>query len=64
MELFFRSYGYLTERKPTMPLMPDMRRSSIPKPLAPAPRLTLWVPVLIAAALCLFWLGLLALTYR
>ncbi len=47
-----------------MPLMPDMRRSSIPKPLAPAPRLTLWVPVLIAAALCLFWLGLLALTYR
>lgn len=46
-----------------MPLMRGMKRST-PKHLAPAPRLTLWVPVLIAVALCLFWLGLLALTYR
>jgi len=41
-----------------------MKRAATPKNLAPSPRLTLWVPVLIAAALCLFWLGLLALTYR
>jgi hypothetical protein len=47
-----------------MPLMPFMKRVPVPKHLAPAPRLTLWVPVLIAGGLCLFWLGLLALIYR
>ena len=31
------------------------------KHLAPAPRLTLWVPVLAAGALILVWLALLAL---
>jgi len=33
-----------------------MRR--IPKTLAPAPRLTLWVPAMLSAALCGVWLGL------
>jgi len=41
-----------------------MKRVSVPKHLAPTPRLTLWVPVMIAGALILFWLGLMALTYR
>lgn len=41
-----------------------MKRVSLQKHLTPAPRLSLWVPTLIAAALCLFWLGLLALIYR
>jgi hypothetical protein len=41
-----------------------MKRITVPKDLAPAPRLTLWVPVLIAGVLCLLWLGLVALIYR
>ena len=41
-----------------------MKRSRAPFPVAPAPRYTLWVPVLIAGQLALFWLGILALIYR
>jgi hypothetical protein len=41
-----------------------MKRTSLRRLPAPTPRLTLWVPVLVALPLCLFWLGLLALTYR
>jgi hypothetical protein len=39
-----------------------MKRISLRKTVAPPPRLTLWVPVALASALSLFWLGLLALT--
>jgi hypothetical protein len=38
-----------------------MQRISLKRTPAPTPRLTLWVPVIIACALGLFWLGLLAL---
>ncbi|HEY6919456.1 MAG TPA: hypothetical protein VI412_09345 [Tabrizicola sp.] len=38
-----------------------MKRTALRKDLAPTPRLTLWVPMAIALALGLFWLGLLAL---
>jgi hypothetical protein len=38
-----------------------MKTVSLRKSLAPTPRLTLWVPVIVAAALSLFWVGLLAL---
>ena len=41
--------------------MRAMKNVSLRKALAPTPRLTLWVPVILAAALSLFWLGLLAL---
>ncbi len=44
-----------------MPLMPAMKPVSLRKTVAPPPRLTLWVPVILAAALSLFWLGLIAL---
>ena len=47
-----------------MPLIPAMKRVSIRKTVAPSPRLTLWVPVLLAGALCLAWLGLVALLQR
>lgn len=47
-----------------MPLIADMKPASDRKKLAPAPRLTLWVPVVIAGAMSLFWLGLMALIYR
>lgn len=46
-----------------MTLIQVMKRVSLTKTPAPAPRLTLWVPVFIAAALSLFWLGIVALTY-
>jgi hypothetical protein len=39
-----------------------MKHVSLKSSPAPTPRLTLWVPALIAVALSLFWLGLLALT--
>ncbi|MDP3195815.1 hypothetical protein [Tabrizicola sp.] len=38
-----------------------MKRVTLRTTPAPTPRLTLWVPALIALALSLFWLGLLAL---
>lgn len=44
-----------------MPLMTGMKPISLRKALAPTPRLTLWVPVMVAFGLSLFWLGLLAL---
>ena len=44
-----------------MPLMRIMKPVSLRRSLAPTPRLTLWVPIAIAVALCLVWLGLLAL---
>jgi len=51
----------LTAMKPFHALNGGMKRVSLRKTLAPTPRLTLWVPGLVAAALSLFWLGLLAL---
>ncbi len=47
-----------------MPLIKLMKRMSLRKTLAPTPKLTLWVPVIIALALSLLWLGFVALTYR
>ena len=44
-----------------MPLINGMKPVSLRKSLAPTPRYTLWVPVLISGFLCIFWLGLLAL---
>jgi hypothetical protein len=44
-----------------MSLIAVMKRASLRKSLAPAPRFTLWVPVLLAGGLGLVWLGLLAL---
>jgi hypothetical protein len=44
-----------------MPLIAGMKPVSLRKSIAPTPRFTLWVPVAVAAALSLFWLGLLAL---
>jgi hypothetical protein len=44
-----------------MPLITTMRRVSLKSVKAPTPRLTLWVPVLIAAVLSLVWLVVLAL---
>jgi hypothetical protein len=41
--------------------MGDMKQVSLKRTPAPTPRLTLWVPVIVAGALSLFWLGLLAL---
>jgi hypothetical protein len=41
-----------------------MRRVSLKRTQAPTPRLTLWVPVIVALALSLFWLGLVALIQR
>jgi len=41
--------------------MADMKPISLRKVPAPTPRLTLWVPVMVAMGLSLFWLGLLAL---
>jgi hypothetical protein len=38
-----------------------MKRVSLRKTIAPTPRLTLWVPVILALGHSLFWLGLLAL---
>jgi hypothetical protein len=38
-----------------------MKRVSLKRSPAPTPRLTLWVPVMLACGLSLFWLGLLAL---
>lgn len=38
-----------------------MQRISLKRSPAPTPRLTLWVPVVLAMGLSLFWLGLLAL---
>ncbi len=38
-----------------------MKRISLKRSPAPTPRLTLWVPVVLASGLSLFWLGLLAL---
>jgi hypothetical protein len=39
-----------------------MKSVSLRKSVAPTPRLTLWVPMTVAAALIFFWLGLIALT--
>lgn len=47
-----------------MPLIAGMKRVSLRKSLAPAPRYTLWVPVILAAILSLFWLGIVALIHR
>jgi hypothetical protein len=44
--------------------MGAMKRVHLRHTPAPTPRLTLWVPVIAALALCLFWLGLLALIQR
>lgn len=41
--------------------MRSMKPVSLRKTVAPTPRLTLWVPLVVAAALSLFWLGLIAL---
>jgi hypothetical protein len=41
--------------------MRPMKRVSLKRTPAPTPRLTLWVPVVLAGGLSLFWLGLLAL---
>ena len=41
-----------------------MKRVSLRKYHAPSPKLTLWVPVLLALGLSLFWLGLVALIHR
>jgi hypothetical protein len=41
--------------------MGTMKQVSLKRTPAPTPRLTLWVPVIVAGALSLFWLGLLAL---
>jgi hypothetical protein len=46
-----------------------MKRVSLSKSPAPAPRFTLWGPVILSVLLCLFWLGLfwlglLALIFR
>ncbi|MGL4235216.1 hypothetical protein [Tabrizicola sp.] len=38
-----------------------MKRAPLRKTPAPTPRLTLWVPVLMALGLCLLWLAVLAL---
>ncbi|MCC6517849.1 MAG: hypothetical protein IT543_03285 [Tabrizicola sp.] len=38
-----------------------MKPVSLRISIAPTPRFTLWVPVVLACALCLLWLGLLAL---
>lgn len=45
-----------------MPLIQAMKPVSLRKSPAPAPRLTLWVPALLAALLGLLWLCLLALS--
>ena len=45
-----------------MPLIHPMKPVSLRKSPAPAPRLTLWVPVFLAALLSLIWLGVVALT--
>ena len=45
-----------------MGLMTGMKQPDpAPRPRAPGPRLTLWVPALLSAVLCALWLGLLAL---
>ena len=41
--------------------MGAMKQVSLKRTPAPTTRLTLWVPVIVAGALSLFWLGLLAL---
>jgi hypothetical protein len=51
----------LTRTKPFDALNAPMKRVSLRTPIAPTPRLTLWVPVLLALGLTLFWLGILAL---
>lgn len=38
-----------------------MKPVSLRKSLAPTPRFTLWVPIIFALGLSLFWLGLIAL---
>lgn len=43
-----------------MPLIGAMKPVSLRKSPAPPPRFTLWVPLALAAALSLLWLGLLA----
>ena len=47
-----------------MLLIPIMKRISIRKLHAPSPRYTLWVPALLAFALCLIWLVLIAVFQR
>ena len=47
-----------------MVLITRMKRVSIRKTTAPTPRLTLWVPVLLAGGLILSWLGILAVLQR
>lgn len=41
--------------------MSDMKRVSLRRSLAPTPRFTLWVPILLSGFLSSFWLGLVAL---
>lgn len=38
-----------------------MKHVSLRKIAAPAPRLTVWVPLMVAGTLCLVWLALAAL---
>jgi hypothetical protein len=44
-----------------MPLIQTMKRVSLRKTQAPTPRMTLWVPAIVALGLSLAWLVLLAL---
>jgi hypothetical protein len=47
-----------------MPLIMPMKRQSLSENQAPSPRLTLWVPVILATLLGLAWLALVALLQR
>jgi beta-lactamase regulating signal transducer with metallopeptidase domain len=50
--------------KLSMLLITLMKRVSLRRTIAPTPRYTLWVPVIVALLLSLFWLGLVALVQR
>jgi len=51
----------LTQKKLKRSLMRTMRHPKLTRQLAPAPRLTLWVPTLVACALGAVFLAVLAL---
>jgi hypothetical protein len=51
----------LTPRKAFRAVNGSMKHVSLKRSPAPTPRLTLWVPVVLATALSLFWLGIVAL---
>jgi hypothetical protein len=52
----------LTTKKGFRALNGMMKTASDRKPIAPAPRVTLWVPALVAGAVSVLWLGLWAMT--